>query len=184
MYSNQIVPLDFFGKCENQYLRTSKQDLRVLFEFPIQDTPTSEEHSRDREDLLPNGVGTDVAEADAREAGHGEEEGGDVLGGEVGPAERVVLQVGHVVLVGQVVQPAVLGLGQRLPLHVGDGVEDAGEPVADERERRDQQQQHGHAVFRELLQLRRDPDQAEQTHCFQQARHFDRLPTENANQKA
>lgn len=38
------------------------------------------------------------------------------------------------------IQPTVFGLGQRWPLNVGDGVEDTGQPVADETERGHEQE--------------------------------------------
>ena len=48
--------------------------------------PTSDEHGADGEDLLGVGVGGDVAEAHAGEAGQGEVERGDVDAPQGGPA--------------------------------------------------------------------------------------------------
>lgn len=56
---------------------------------------------------------------------------------EVGSTVRVVFVIGHVVLFGQMIEPAVLGLGQSGSFDVGYGVEHTGQPVTHQRK-------HGH----------------------------------------
>ena len=122
---------------------------------------TAEHHGEDGEDLLGVGVGRHVAEADAGEAGEGEVEGGDVLGADVGAARRVVLHVRHGERVGEVVEPADRR-AQLLTLRVRNRVEDAGEPVSDEREAGHEEEEDGRAVLRVLVDTTRDAHEPQQ----------------------
>jgi len=73
-----------------------KQDLRVLFKFPIQDTPTSEEHSRDRKIFSQIVLGLTLTKPTLvklviiniiKKNTYNKEKGRDILGGQVGPTE-------------------------------------------------------------------------------------------------
>ena len=107
---------------------------------------TPEHHSEYREDFLGVRIGRDVAEADTRETGEGEIERRNVFRPDVRTAPRVVRQVRHIRRVGQVVEPADRRL-QSLSLVVGDCIEDARKPVADQREASHQKEQHGRTVL-------------------------------------
>ena len=136
---------------------------------------TSDKHNDYGEDLLVVGVRRNVAEAYRGQAADCEVESTDVFRPDRRTARIVAGErIWLLRLVGQVVEPT-----DRLPeiwsLVVADGVPDAGEPVGDEYERRQQQQQHCGTVLRVAVQLASDTHQAQQPRSLQQPNQRRRL---------
>lgn len=123
---------------------------------------TSQQHSKYGKYLLSIGVGCNVSKADAGETGEGEIECCEVFGPNAGATSGVVRQIGFIQSLRQIVQPAHFGLEVR-PLHVRDGVEDTGQPVADQREWHHQQEQNGSSVLCKLLDSPQDAEEAKET---------------------
>lgn len=127
---------------------------------------TANEHDDDGEDLLHVGVGRDVSESNAGEAGEGEVEGGDVLGLD-GGASLAVIAVELVRHVSQGVEPADLGFLQGA-LGVRNRVPNAREPVRDQRESCHQEEQHCGPVLRVAVDFAGHANQPKEAGRFQE----------------
>lgn len=117
---------------------------------------TSEHHCEDAEHLFVVRLRCDVSESDAREYREGEVERRNVPRPEVGFAGQVVVFERRPGLV-QAIEKADRRV-EVLALALRDGVEDAGQPVSDHRERGHQEQEYGGTVLGVLVDASSDPE--------------------------
>jgi len=89
---------------------------------------TAKQHGEYRENFLGVSDRCDVAEPDTRNDSEGKIQRSDVARPDIRSAGRVISKIRHSGLSRELVQPAN-GCVQTRALEVGNGVEDAGEPV-------------------------------------------------------
>lgn len=127
---------------------------------------TANKHDADGENLLHIGVWRDVPKSDTGETAEGEIKRGDVfiLSGGSGADITVVIMLSQ--LIGQIIQPTRLHVR---PLHVANGVPDAGQPMSDKHKGTHEQEQNCSSILRISIQFPGHTDQSQQPGGLQQA---------------